>query len=115
MTFITYTGNFKYIAVIFWSKEQKLISQGGNHPPTANFDSLPFPYPSRVVKNALKGPDRMIPQLVAVILMVELSVLAGRKINFKGVVTTPFGRRGLKHKYTFYPLDNLTKTPKIMV
>ena len=31
-------------------------------------------------------------------LMVELSVLAGQKINLKGVVTTPFGRRGLKHK-----------------
>ena len=26
-------------------QEQKQISQGGNHPPTPNFDSLPYPYP----------------------------------------------------------------------
>ena len=30
--------------------------------------------------------------------MVKLSVLAGRKIILKGVVTTPFSRRGLNMK-----------------
>ena len=31
-------------------------------------------------------------------LMVELSVLAGQKLILKGVVITPFGRRGLNQK-----------------
>ena len=46
-------------------------------------------------------------------LMVKLSVLAGRKKILKGVVKTPFNRRGLNQNYFYLPMQLYSKLNKV--
>ena len=90
MTIITYTGSFKYIPAIFWSQEQKLISRGGNQPSLPlTLAADPTPIPGQGSKKFyVKMTEKDDPTNQLQSLMVQLSVLAGWKINLiKGVIT----------------------------